>query len=905
MKTLRAILVRLAGLFRRKRHEAEMSEELRAHLDGLIERNVAAGMSAEEARFAALRAFGGITQIAERARDERRSARAENFIQDLRYSLRALRKNPSFTLTAVLTLAFGIGATTAIFTAVNALILRPLPVKKPDELVVIVLPLFRRPGTSQPISLRLFEEFRTRARSLSEIALVSAYGGVRPLVASEPSSTGSDFVLTEFVSGNFFSVLGSPATIGRTLIEEDDRRDRPQSVVVLSHGFWTRRFGADPLIIGKTVTIERAPFTVVGVAAAGFFGIEVGRNTDVWCPLHSAPLLDPERPPPTEDDWLGLPIGRLRAGMLRAQAQVELNGIFQQDLAWQAAGRNLNNPATRELFVGRKLEVQPGADGVHLGSSMRAQYQQPIVVLMAVSGVVLLVTCCNIAGLLLTRSASRQREMAVRAAIGAGRLRLIRVLLGESLMLTFAGGLAGFLIAQWGTSFLAGYLPATDALDLTPDGRVLVFSLVLTLGTGIACGLWPALQSSRVDFTTALKTQSSTLAASPNAWLNRSFVVAQVALSFALLIAAGLFGRTLHNLRTIDAGFLRDHLTLINFDPGKTRPGLRGAELHQRVLGELANSPGVLAATMTTDEPLLSGGGSARLKIDHHVPAPGEFTDAKFVEVGPRFFATLGLPLLRGRDFAAGDFGSGPAQVVVVNQTMVRQFFGDEDPVGRSFRWGRRAFQIVGVAKDTPVYEEVRANPAPRFYLPFLPEDPDEIRPMIFVVRTTGNSPALAAGFRDLVRRLAPEARVASTTMDAAVEGALSRERALAQLSRFFSAFTLLLSGLGLYGLLSHGVVRRTREIGVRMALGAQLGEVATLILGQGLGLVLLGCGVGVAGALIATRFLGRFLYGVAPADPFTVIATTLLMLVVALLACWLPARRATKVDPLVALRTE
>jgi predicted permease len=820
-------------------------------------------------------------------------------LHDLRFALRSLAKSPGFTAVTLLTLALGMGATTAIFTVANALLLRRLPVRQPEQLVVVVLPL--RPGTAQPISLRLYEQFHARARSLSDLALVSAYGSVRPLVA--PGATAPEFAQVEFVSGNFFSVLGSPAALGRTLRPDDDRRGQPQTVVVLSHGFWQRHFGADPAIIGKTVRIEKVIFTVVGVAAPGFFGLEFG---DVWCPLHAAPLLDPEQPPPGEDEELGLPIGRLRPGASRAQAQAELDVIFQQDLARLAEGRNLSDPNTRQAFIGRTLQVQSGASGVHLGHSLRDQFQPAIAFLLAAVGVVLLVACCNIAGLSLARNAWRQRELAVRAALGASRSRLVRLLLGESLLLTLAGGSAGLLLAQWGTTWLAAYLPATgDGLDLTPDGRVLGFSFLLTLGTGIACGLLPAWQSSRVDLATATKNQSHTFSGRSNQTLNRAVVIAQIALSFALLTVAGLFTRSLQNLRTIDSGFPREDLTLFTVDPGKAYSGPSSVALYQSIRTELEALPGVRAVTMARSELLLSRGLNGRISVPGYVAGPDEATSARMIDVGPRFFATLGLPLRSGRDINAQDFGSRKTEAVVINETMARHYFGDANPLGRTFKVDSRSFEIVGVAKDVRDYEDVRTSPSPTFYVPFVARNPDDSQTMQFDVRTAHHA-AVAGSIRAIVRRLAPEARVFDlTTASSVVEHVLVRERALAQLSGFFSVFALCLVGLGLYGLLAQGVARRTHEIGVRMALGAQVRDVVSLIMKQGVGLALLGCGLGFAGALVTSRFLGAFLYGITPADPLTFVLAALLMLGVAAVACWLPARRATKVDPLVALRAE
>ncbi|MEO5959973.1 MAG: ABC transporter permease [Opitutaceae bacterium] len=819
-------------------------------------------------------------------------------MSNLRLAFRSLAKAPGFTAVTLLTLALGMGATTAMFTVANALLLRPLPGRQPEELVVIAMP-FRRPGTAQPISLRLYEQFRTRTRTLSDLCLISAYGSVRPLVAS--GATAPEFVQVEFVSGNFFSVLGSPAALGRTLLPDDDRRGQPQAVVVLSHGFWQRHFGSDPAIVGQTVRIEKIPFTVVGVAARGFFGVEFG---DVWCPLHTAPLLDPEQPPPDEDEELGLPIGRLRPGASRAQAQAELDVIFQQDLARRAEGRNLNDPSNRQQFIGRTLQVLPGTSGVRLGYSPR---DQSIVFLLAAVGVVLLVACCNVAGLSLARNAWRQRELAVRAALGASRSRLVRLLLGESLLLTLIGGGAGLLLAQWGTTWLAAYLPVTggDGLDLTPDGRVLGFSFLLTLGTGIACGLLPAWRSSRVDLTTATKNQSHTLSGRSNQTLNRAVVVAQIALSFALLTVAGLFTRSLQNLRTLDTGFPREDLTLFTVDLGREYAGPRGAALYQSILTELETLPGVRAATMATSELLLRRGGQARVEVPGYVADSAELPGALFVAVGPRFFATLSLPLRLGRDINAQDFSARTTEVAVINETMAREFFGEGNPLGRTFKWGRRTFEIVGVAKDSRAYGEVRSDSLRTFYVPFLGGEPDEMQTMQFDVRTA-NHAAIAGSIHDLVRRIAPEARLRNLlTASATVEQALVRERALAQLSGFFGGFALFLVGLGLYGLLAQGVARRTHEIGVRMALGAQVRDVVSLILKQGIGLVLVGGALGLAVAIGITRLLSGFLYGIAPNDPFTLAVAMAALLAIALLACWLPARRATKVDPMTALRAE
>ncbi len=846
----------------------------------------------------------------------------DEMFQDLRYGVRMLRKHKGFTAVVVLTLALGIGANTAIFSVINTLMLRSLPVAEPGELVLLSVnqrvghEVFGRPGHSYTFSYPLYEQLRDRNRGLTGLFAAGSVSK-RRLIASGVGGAETEFIRAQEVTGNFFSVLGAPAVFGRTLTPADDQAGNPQPVAVISNGFWQRRFGADPAVVGKTITFEDVPLTIVGVAPPEFFGIEIGANPDLWWPMQLASQVDSgpwaQRLKEPGSWWLRV-MGRVPAGGNRKQAQAELDVIFQQHLAEFAARDGAKWSADMQRFIReRNLELMPGNVG---WTRLRQQFRQPLTILMAVAGLVLLIACANVASLLLARAAARQHEFSMRAALGAGRLRLVRQLLTESVLLAALGALLGLLLAQWGTQALLVLLRLQGdpvSFNVAPDARVLLFTTAAALLTGLLFGLAPALRGSRTDLATDLKGTAGSVAGG-GLWqrLNQALVVTQVALSLVLLIGAGLFVRTLEKLKGQDAGFNRENVVLFDLDFTTKPDAARRTSFHKELLARLETLPGVRAASLSTFFLLSGGGWSEQIGADGYAARPGEDLNCQGLMVSPRFFGTLGTPILGGRDLgpqderlAAAPVASAP-RTALINQTMARRYFGDANPVGRHIHFLHRPqekFEIVGVVADMKS-NSLREPAPPTYYLPVFRQTTD--MQLTFALRTTSDAGALTAGLHAVVRETDPSVRVRDVrTMDDLVNASVHQERVLARLGGFFSVFALALACLGLYGVLSFSVVQRTREIGVRLALGAQRRDVLSLVVGQGLKLALLGVAIGLIAALVVTRFLASLLYGVTATDPVAFIGVSLLLLLVAMLASWLPARRAARTDPMAVLRQD
>jgi predicted permease len=825
---------------------------------------------------------------------------------DTRYAARMLGKAPGFTTIALAILAIGIGTNTAIFTLVDVLLLKPLPgVRDPGQLVLVT------DSKHEHFGYPHYEQFRDGSRSFTDLLVVTDIGKRRMTVV-DLRGAEAETVLTQAVSGNFFSMLGVPAAIGRTLTAQDDRPNRPQAVAVLSHSFWRRRFGLDPSVIGRTITLGDTAFSVVGVAGGGFAGVEVGRSPDLWWPIQMLPQVD-KRPGVLTSKgsrWLRV-LGRLKPGAAEQQACAELDVISQRMLSELATEYRLSGRERKEVL---DLRIKLEAAGMGY-TGLRGQFRQPLVVVMIIGSLVLLVACANLAGLLLSRGAARQREFGIRAALGAGRSALVRQLMTEGLLLAGMGGALGLLLAQWGGRVLAGYLPGygqTVLLSLTPDLRVLMFTLVISALTRMFFGVAPAWRTSRADLVPALRDQTGNVARGRSRQaLNKSLVVCQIALSCLLLIGAGLFVRTLQKLRDWDPGFHREHLLMFtidhpqiqNFDPRRT-------SLHKEVLQRLEALPSVQAASLAGVQSLTGNVGHRyRPKLAEAGALPGgEDFRAYGIGVGPNYLKTMGIPLLRGRELGPEDEPApqaAPASAasvrVMLSQSLARRLFGAEDPLGKLLHDRENpklTLEVVGVVGDAH-HQRLKAERLPMFY------HLDFIWPT-FYVRTLGSPRAAAGSIRQAVRTIDPQMEVTGLrTMDDVVDEQLRQERTLSQLAGFFSLSALVLACLGLYGILSYNVVRRTREIGVRMALGASAGAVLSVVIRQGMTLTLIGCAIGIALGAVLTRFIANLLYGIAPLDPLTFIGVVLALMAVALLACYLPARRAARVDPMVALRYE
>jgi predicted permease len=833
-------------------------------------------------------------------------------MNDLRFGLRMLAKNPGFTAVAVLTLALAIGANTASFTLVNSLLLRTLPgVKDPHHLVRVT----DRGGDSLPYVL--YDRLRDASRSFSGLA-AAAWPDQRRMRVTGSGALEAKPVWAQAVSGDFFSVLGVPTTLGRTLTPDDDRPGNPQAVVVISHSFWQHRFGLDRSVIGQTITLDGTTFTIIGVAPPEFCGWMVESRPDLWWPLHMIPQVEGADwavnfTNPTAQ-WVQI-AGRLKSDVPEEQARAELDVINQRML-----GEHVANFATsdedRRRFLDHRIELQAGGAGF---SDVRGEFRKPLGILLAITGLVLLVACTNLAGLLLARGAARQRELSVRAALGAGRLTLMRQLGTESLLLAALGGVLGLVLAQWGVGLLVAYLPGygeSVQLRLTPDLRILGFTFVVSAGTGLLVGWIPAWRSSHVDLVTAIKATGSSMGRESGQFWNKALVIAQIGLSCCLLIGAGLFVRTVQKLKALEVGFNKDNLLAFRLDLGKGYDNTRRANLYQQLLQRVENLPGVQSISLSSIRSLSGaemGWGPGKVAVADPASNGDDGVPVRGTGVGLRYFETMGIPVLMGRTFGPQDEpspGADPtnqaARPVILDQTSARRLFGDQNPMGKLLRaTGQPSWppmEVIGVVGDV-IHKQLRSGPRISIYGL---ETPRHWALQFFYVRTLGSPLTVAGGLRQVVRELDPKVEVTDLrTMDDFVNSQLHRERTLSHLVGFFSVSALVLACLGLYGILSYGVVRRTREIGVRIALGAQARDVLSLVLRQGMMLTLAGCALGVILAVALTRLVSSLLYGVTATDPLTFIFTTLLLATVALVACWLPARRAARTDPMVAIRYE
>jgi predicted permease len=905
------LLSRLIGLwsnlFRKNRAERELAEEIRAHLEMLIELKIEEGLDPAEARRAALIELGGEEQVKESVREVRMGYHLETLGHDLRFALRMLRRNPGFTLIAVLMLSLGIGANTAIFSLVDAVLLKLLPVKEPEQLVLLSYVGSRGPGDE--FSYGHYERFRDHNQSFSGTL---AYHPLRLTVSldgqPEPAVSG------QLITGNYYAVLGVNASLGRTILPDDDRVPGGHPVCVISNNYWQRRFAGASSVVGKTIHLGGSPFTIIGVTPPEFFGLEVGAVADISVPMmmrnHVIPGIDGNR-------FQYRVMGRMKPGVTIEQAQADLSRLYQQildDFASQF-GAQIKMKGGQYLLE-RRLVLAAGSQGL---SVLRRQFSQPLFTLMTVVGLVLLIACANVAGLLLAKATARRKEIGIRLALGAGRGRLVKQLLTESLLLAGLGGCLGLLFAYWGIKLLVPLLPQGETpiyLNLSPDARLLGFSMALTLLTGVLFGLAPAFRATKVDLNAMLK-DGAQRSSSRGAQLpmGKLFVIAQVALSLLLLVSASLFIRSLQNLRQLDAGFARENVLVLKLEPvGSDRnEGDRLAIRYNELLERVEAIPGVLRASLVGYSPItrrewLEMGQSPALMSPVIVKGPsaqpGEEITIPWMQVYPNSFATLGMPLLAGRDFTPQDTRQSQP-VAIINESMARRLFGSENPLGRRFCWSGDCMEmeIVGVVKDAR-YLNLREQAGPMYYVPFYQTGWQG--QMTLVVRTASDPTIVAAVVQREARALDNAMPLfAVETLATQIEASLSQERLVAAISSVFGLLALLLACIGLYGLLSYTVTRRTNEIGIRLALGAQSQDVLWLVFRDALWMVLIGIAIGGPAAVAATRLISSQLFGVTGADLFTIFSACMILSAVAALASFLPARRATRVDPVIALRYE
>ena len=835
---------------------------------------------------------------------------------DLVYGARMLAKSPGFTAVAILSLAMGIGANTAIFSLIDTLLLRQLPVRNPQELVALTDPtesgtsIGNSNGERGILSTREFEELRDRTQAFSGMfAAQSQLDRNNASVEGKPPEE----VRTRIVSGSYFTVLGATALAGRMFTAADEHGPGTAPYAVISYAFWQRRFNSSTAALGSAMRIGKANLMIIGIAQPRFLGEAVGAVPDVWIPIDMQPLVMPGRMW-LEDDpghiaekvmWLQV-IGRLKPGVARQQAQANVDVVFKQIVAEEFSKLSQSSPDVLKQY----LKLHDAGTGV---SSLRGTFADPLYVLMGVVGLVLVIACANVANLLLARATSRQKEMGVRLALGAGRARIIRQFLTESLMLSIGGGVVGTLFAVVGVRLLIRMVQDSGdgmMLDVRPDLRVLLFTAGVCLATGIVFGLAPAWRSAGVNVAGTLKEAGRGLTGSAGRMgLGKLLVIGQIALSVMLLIGAGWFVRTLSNLESVNLGYPRDRLLLVGVD--LLSAGYSGERLpvvYNELRDRLAHIPGVRAVAYSQNG-LFSGSESGdRISVEGYAPHNAGDQHARFDEVGPAYFRIVGIPIMLGRDIGPGDVERAES-VCVVNESFAKFYFGGGNPVGKhvtdEFPDTRKTFVIVGVARDARDHS-LRREINRRFYLSAL-QPLGAFSPFLnYEVRTSGEPSRVMQAVRREILAYDSSIPIGSIkTMDALIDGNLRQERLIGQLSTVFGGLALLLAAIGLYGVLSYAVAQRTSEIGIRMALGAQRGVVIGMILRETAILIAIGLAAGVPASLACSRLVRNTLFGLKPADPLTLACALGVMLLVAAIAGYLPARRASRVDPLVALRYE
>ncbi len=899
MRLLEIVRLRLRSLFGRKGVEAELSEELQFHLDRLIEQNLRSGMAPAEARREALREIGGLAQYQEECRDARGIGWIEHLAGDLRYGFRMMRRNPGFSAVAIISLALGIGANTAIFTLINALNLEYLPVVRPHELVRIQLQTPR--GNQEALSAYALDFWRTHNDLFSDVFTQSSQ-------RFDVQNGGETMPVTgAYVSGDYFPALGVAPILGRWFGPSDDQEsggpDGP--VAVISYRFWMGRFGGDRSVLGRTLVIEETPVQIVGVMPPSFFGVEVGQSPNLFVPLRlEAPMQKDRSLLHNQRAWWLLILARKRPGVSDAEMRAGLQVLYPRfvDEALPNDG-----PARRTQYLKWRLDA---ADASHGISGLRRQFSEPLYILMGIVGMVLLIACANVANLLLARTSARRHEVATRQALGAGRGRLVRQLLTESLMLSSCGAVLGIAFAFWGCRLLLSILSTqqrTVDLNIRPDWPVLGFTGLVAVLTGLLFGIAPALRATRAGVASSLKDNAQR--AGQRSRTTNILVVVQVALCLVLLIGAGLFVRTFWNLLHQDLGYDRHGLYVASIDP---RPaGFRGERLkglYEQLIQSLKRDPGVQSASLSLTTPIASCCWFDPIVAEGFTEAPSERKDSYLNRISPGFFQTFGTHILMGRDFSMAD-GSTTALKAIISESIAKHYFAGQNPIGKHISVFGEGFdrnsEIIGVVQDMRTRGLRAGTEYEAYFNMFQDRSPSD---MIVEVRTAKGLASAATLVRDHVRALNPQIPVNVESLSAQIEQTALKDRMTAILAGFFGVLALLLAAIGLYGIMSYAVILRTNELGIRMALGAQSSEVTWMILRQALTLAGAGSVVGIGAALGGSRLLtslSSMLFGLEAGDPITIAATTFLLIVLACVAGYVPARRAARLDPVEALRNE
>lgn len=911
MAYLRRFFLRVFNVFRPGRAEPDLTRELMSHLTLLEDDFQRRGMTPEEAQLAARRAFGGVEQTKELHRDARSFRWLDDARQDLQYGVRGLRRMPGFSTVAVLSLALGIGANTAIFSIMEAALWKAIPVHEPEQLRLFswvsgprtvmnsTWGNWRRVATggrtSTSFSYIIFQGLQQQDAAFDSVFAFKPIGRVTATVNSE-----ADLVIGHLVSGNFYDGVGVKPIVGRSIVPADDVGGRTEVVAVISDGFWARRFGRDMSVVGKQIRINQVPVTIVGVNPREFTGVEPGQHPDIFMPLTAQPVVLPWRYAKTgsllddPDYWWVLVMGRLKSGVSQSQAQSAMEVAFRQTVRASLPDRADRDQPTLRLLTGSR-----GLD------NLREEFARPLLVLVSFVALVLLIVCANLAILLLARAEGRRRELSLRLALGAGRWRITRQLLTEGLTLGVGGGVLGLLFGYWTRDAIPGLLVPSWMTDLQFkaefDSRVLLLAFAVTLVTSVVFSIAPVWQSSRVEIGAALKDGGRLAMNVVRPLRGKSLVVLQVCLSVLLLIGAGLFVRTLSSLRSVSLGFQPDRILLFAIDPPRARyAGHSRNALFEQLQKRIGAIPGVQASSLS-EEPLM-GGGSSTTRVGPDGRAAGPKDQAWVNDVGWGFFETMGIPIIFGRSFDVQDREDSPP-VVVVNQQFVLEFFPNDNPLGRTLRNNNLLYHIVGVCGDTH-FDRARKPVPPTFYRLFT--QGRDHGALTFEVRTSTSTAAIMNSIRQVVRAVDKDLPIFDVrTQTEQINATLSRERLFVTLTSAFGVLALVLASVGIYGLMAYSVSRRTSEIGIRMALGAERRTVLLMILREASTLAAIGVALGVAAATGLSRYIQSMLFGVQPVDLITIATAVAAMMTVAFVAGWWPARRASHLDPTVALRHE
>jgi predicted permease len=911
MAIWRVFAARCRAWFSQRSADTDFGDEIETHIQMLTERYVRQGMPPEEAAAAARRQFGNPTLLAERWRETRSFLSPAALWRDVRFGARQLQRNPLLTTVAITSLALGIGANTAIFTVAKKVLLDTLPVERPRELRMLTWRSgHERPMppvwgdvsstedgglTSNAFSYPVLESLRKRTDAFADLI------AFKDITMTASADGHAEAVAAEMISGNAFPALGVSPVLGRALTTDDDTPGK-QPVAVISEALWSERFGRAQSVLGKVISLNGIPVTIVGVSPASFTGLQMGAPAQIYVPLTTQPLLVPRAQNGSvsllnnPESWWIVVLARLRPDVPEARTQAELDVTLRQ-----SAMATLPQAKGMEQF---HLKLEPGARGL---DSLQGDFARPSYVLLGLSGLVLLLACANLANLLLARAASRQREMSTRLALGARRLHILRQVLTESLLLAGLGGIAGLVIGYLARNAIPRLLERQRAtMQVDFDWKVLAFTAGVSLGTGILFGVMPAWQATRAGVNTAMKDAAHGTASRQRMWLGKGLVIFQIALSAILLIGAGLFVRTLVNLSKRPLGFRADHLLLFRLDPSRARyTSAQMLTLYEQTEEKLAAILGVRSVSMSNIAIIGDGHSGGTFHVSG-TPIEKEPTRVQTNTVGVDFFSTMGIPILQGRGFNRHDTPSSP-KVAVVNRALAKKFFPNQNPIGLTFETDPEdtegPVEIVGIIPDTR-YADLRSETPPTFYLPS-GQGFDAGR-RIVEMHTEADPASILSQARAAVASLDRDLPLIDPrTMTDQVKATMSDERIFAQLTSAFGALALVLAAIGIYGIMAYTVARRTSEIGIRMALGAQTGQVIRMVLHEAWWMAAAGVAFGVVTALWLARFVGAMLYGLRPADPLTLAGTALLLAGISLLAAAGPARRAAHVDPIRALRHE